>query len=306
MRKLLLGTTAVVGAALLAPEMAAAQQAPTVRIGGFFRAYYGYTQQTSPHVHRRSRTQTPATGGYGRDHLARGRRAAAGTTGAGQRPGSHRSARTGKHDFSTDAEVHVFVNGKTANGLTYGAVVEMQFDGNEGHNRPARRSQTAKTTADIDELYAFIASPTLGQIRFGDEDGPFGGLMNAGFITNFGTGGVYGDWEDFVIRPNRTTTSPGSSATTPRSSTCRRSSSASTSAPPGRSTRARATTRAARAALRRRLLRPRLRRHRRDRRRPRPPEPAGPPQRVPGHGPLARQRRPGRPRGHRRRMSPRR
>src|SRR5215211_4237480 len=50
MRKTLLGTTAVVGAALLAPEMAAAQQAPTVRIGGYFRAYYGYTQQTSPHV----------------------------------------------------------------------------------------------------------------------------------------------------------------------------------------------------------------------------------------------------------------
>ena len=33
--------------------------------------------------------------------------------------------------------------------------------------------------------------------------------MNAGFITNFGSGGVYGDWQDFVIRPNRTTTSPG-------------------------------------------------------------------------------------------------
>jgi predicted porin len=33
--------------------------------------------------------------------------------------------------------------------------------------------------------------------------------MNAGFVTNFGTGGVYGDWQDFVIRPNRTTTSPG-------------------------------------------------------------------------------------------------
>src|SRR3712207_7593353 len=49
MRKILLGTTAVVGAALLAPGTAAAQQAPTVRIGGYFRAYYGYTQQTSPH-----------------------------------------------------------------------------------------------------------------------------------------------------------------------------------------------------------------------------------------------------------------
>ena len=58
MRKLLLGTTAVVGAALLAPEMAAAQQAPTVRIGGYFRAYYGYTNQTSPHV-------TGATGALG-------------------------------------------------------------------------------------------------------------------------------------------------------------------------------------------------------------------------------------------------
>ena len=119
------------------------------------------------------------------------------------------SARTGKHDFSTDAEIHVFVNGKTANGLTYGAVVEIQFDNNEGTVRSPRRSYTSKTMADIDEMYAFIASPTLGQLRFGDEDGPFGGLMNAGFITNFGTGGVYGDWQDFVIRPNRTTTSPG-------------------------------------------------------------------------------------------------
>ena len=119
------------------------------------------------------------------------------------------SARTGKHDFSTDAEIHVFVNGKTANGLTYGAVVEIQFDTSEGTGRTARRSYTSKTGADIDEAYAFIASPTLGQVRFGDEDGPFGGLMNAGIITNFGSGGVYGDWQDFVIRPNRTTTSPG-------------------------------------------------------------------------------------------------
>ena len=46
MRKILLGTTAVVGAALLGPSFAAAQEAPTVRIGGFFRAYYGYTQQS--------------------------------------------------------------------------------------------------------------------------------------------------------------------------------------------------------------------------------------------------------------------
>jgi predicted porin len=66
-----------------------------------------------------------------------------------------------------------------------------------------------KTTAFIDEMYAFVSSPTLGQIRFGDEDGPMGGLMNSGFVTNFGSGGVYGYWENFTVRPNRTTTSPG-------------------------------------------------------------------------------------------------
>ncbi len=235
MRKILLGTTAVVGAALLAPGMAAAQQAPTVRIGGYFRAYYGYTQQTSPHVTGNvGGVLNPAagvvTGGNNVFQAANiGDVGLSGvtsfnTTGAnaglpsiaaqgfpqnGTSASIAQSARTGKHDFSTDAEVHVFVNGKTANGLTYGAVVEIQFDTNEGTYRAARRSYTSKTMADIDEMYAFIASPTLGQVRFGDEDGPFGGLMNAGFVTNFGTGGVYGDWQDFVIRPNRTTTSPG-------------------------------------------------------------------------------------------------
>jgi len=88
-------------------------------------------------------------------------------------------------------------------------VVELQFDNNEGTARTARRSYTSKTGADIDEAYAFIASPTLGQVRFGDEDGPVGGLMNTGIVTNFGTGGIYGDWSSFVTRPNRTTTSPG-------------------------------------------------------------------------------------------------
>jgi Gram-negative porin len=212
MRKLLLGTTAVVGAALLAPEMAAAQQAPTVRIGGYFRAYYGYTQQTSPHVTgvtpqgTVSQASTPGVSDPGIAGTAIA--PAAGTNGT--TASTTQSARTGKQDFSTDAEIHVFVNGKTTNGLTYGAVVEISFSRNEGTSRAARRSYTSKTAADTDEMYAFLASPTLGQVRFGDEDGPIGGLMNAGFITNFGTGGVYGDWEDFVIRPNRTTTSPGS------------------------------------------------------------------------------------------------
>ncbi|MBV1796012.1 porin [Siccirubricoccus sp. G192] len=198
MRKILLGTTAVVGAALLAPTMAAAQEAPTVRVGGYFRAYYGYTQQTGQNVTGLTPQGTVVQPAQVGD-------AGIGATGTS----TAQSARNSQHDFSTDAEIHVFVNGKTANGLTYGAVVEIQFDNNEATARTARRSYPSKTGADIDEAYAFIASPTFGQIRFGDEDGPVGGLMNAGYVTNFGTGGIYGDWQDFVIRPNRTTTSPG-------------------------------------------------------------------------------------------------
>jgi hypothetical protein len=195
MRKILLGTTAVVGAALLAPSFAAAQEAPTVRIGGFFRAYYGYTQQTGRNSTVPYTTPTatgPLTGNLPAD--------------------GNGLARLSKNDFSTDAEVHVFVNGKTANGMSYGAVIEIGFNQQEGRNQVQARASTGKTTASIDEYYAFVASPTYGQVRFGDEDGPVGGLMNSGVITNFGTGGVYGDRESFVTRQanDRTTTSPGS------------------------------------------------------------------------------------------------
>ncbi|RAI59653.1 porin family protein [Roseicella frigidaeris] len=213
MRKILLGTTAVVGAALLAPSFAAAQEAPTVRIGGFFRAYYGYTQQSARNSTTPSGLANNTAGATA--NLAQSSLTVGGTTvpttESNVGAGAGEVARLSKNDFSTDAEVHVFVNGKTANGLSYGAVIEIAFNQQEGRNIVQQRASTGKTTASIDEYYAFIASPTFGQIRFGDEDGPVGGLMNSGVITNFGTGGVYGDRESFVTRQgnDRTTTSPG-------------------------------------------------------------------------------------------------
>ena len=208
MRKLLLGSTAVVGFALLAPSFAEAQQAPTVRIGGYFRFNYSFTDQDlgnssgvlAPLGATGAGVTLPAGLGGARVPVDQGRQ----------------SANTGKSDFQTDAEIHVIVTGKAANGLTYGATVEMQIDSNDGSGLgggiPAglnggtvgpRGGASSKTTFDTDELYGFIASPAFGQLRFGDEDGPLGGLMSSGHITNFGTGGVDGDWFDSVIRTAR-------------------------------------------------------------------------------------------------------
>jgi predicted porin len=159
MRKILLATTAVAAAALFGPGEAAAQQAPTVRVGGYFRFNYSFTDQDNS---------------------------------------STAVARTGKSDFASDAEVHVIVEGKTANGLTYGSTIEMQID----YNRGATSNTSSKTQFDTDEMYVWVASPTMGQLRFGDEDGVVLGAMLTGFVTNFGTGGVDGDWGDNVIGSN--------------------------------------------------------------------------------------------------------
>ncbi|MFC7688290.1 porin [Paeniroseomonas aquatica] len=158
------------------PASSWAQEAPSVRIGGFFRAYYGNTQQSGRN------STVPST-------LATGVGSATGNLPAN----GANIARLSKNDFSTDAEVRVLVNGKTANGLNYGAVVEIAFNQQEGRNIVQQRASTGKSTASIDEAYAFVSSPRLGQIRFGDEDGPVGGLMNSGVVTNFGSGGIYGD-----------------------------------------------------------------------------------------------------------------
>jgi predicted porin len=167
MRKILLATTAVAAAALFGPGEAAAQQAPTVRVGGYFRFNYAFTDQ---------------------DFANRDVVTPTGTT----------TTRTGKSDFASDTEVHVIVEGKTANGLTYGSTIEMQIDFNNGQTPGV----SSKTQFDTDEMYVWVASPTAGQLRMGDEDGVVLGAMLTGFVTNFGTGGVDGDAYDNVIGAN--------------------------------------------------------------------------------------------------------
>jgi predicted porin len=154
MRKILLGTTGVVGAALIGMGAAQAQQAPTVRVGGYLQTTVVISDDNLD----------GATGA---------------PTGVNARGGQSRSST----DFRNEVEIHVFVTGKAANGLSYGAVVELQNDAVGGGSGSG---------VDLDEAYMFVSSPTLGTIRFGEEDSAASILqVRAPAITGFGADGAW-------------------------------------------------------------------------------------------------------------------
>lgn len=163
MRKILLGTTAVVGAALLG-NVAQAQTAPTVRVGGYFEFAGGYVNDTADRN--------------------------AVTVAAGTNPA--RTASRDKIDFKTDAEIVVIVAGKAANGLSYGAQVELQID-----NFIPQAATTAGTGVDTDEAWGFISSPTLGTLQFGDQDSAASQMAVSlpGAVAQLG---MSAQWDEFV------------------------------------------------------------------------------------------------------------
>ena len=166
MRKILLGTTAVVGLAVTG-FAAQAQTAPTVRIGGFMEV----------------------AGAYISDDADKGLPAAA----PGATPSTTNRRARQKFDFRNESEVHVFVTGKAANGLAYGATIEFQMD-NTGAG--------AGTGVDTDEGYLWLSSPTLGNVRLGDEDSA-ASLMQVRVPTITGMG-PDGNWDELTTNRNST------------------------------------------------------------------------------------------------------
>jgi len=150
MRNFLLGTTVALGVAAIGFD-AVAQTAPAVRINGHMRFAYGFVDQDND---------------------------------------SNASTKLSSSDFRQEAEVDVNVEGTAANGIVYGAQIEIQFD------RGRNRDQT--TTADLDEAFLFLRSETLGVIQLGNNEG-MGNQFLVGSIAGFATGGVDGDLNDFVV-----------------------------------------------------------------------------------------------------------
>ena len=151
MRKILLGTTGVVAAALIGMGAAQAQQAPTVRVGGFMLTQMNYQDDDL------DKANGAPTGVAGKGTIARD-----------------------EIDFKNEVEIQITVSGKAANGLAYGAVIEIQNDGTGG------------TVFDQDEAYVFLGTPTLGQIRFGEEDSAASLLQVR--HPSIAVSGTDGDW----------------------------------------------------------------------------------------------------------------
>ena len=177
MRKILLGTTAVVGLALVAPAAfaqsasligagnhgsagspAVATSGLSVRLGGFFDFTYGVVSDEAD------------KGSY--------------------RGTSAQSRQT--TDMRTESEINLYVDGRASNGLHYGAVFELQMDA-------MTSTAGTGTGVDYDELYGF-AKGAWGELRFGQEDSA-ASLMQvmAPSVLWMGRSDA---WDEFVVGSN--------------------------------------------------------------------------------------------------------
>ena len=193
MRKILLGTTAVVGLALVAqaanaqqarpaarpapvaapaapPALPATSVAPTGTAAALFQTPVGVTG-AGPHgadgVPNRPATPTTSgtvvrLGGFFdfsmgnvQDDADKGlaRNTAGGITNAKGRQ---------RNDFRTESEINLYVDGVAANGMRYGALFELQMDN-------VTSTAGDGTTVSYDELYGFVKG-SWGELRFGQED----------------------------------------------------------------------------------------------------------------------------------------
>ncbi|WP_144299603.1 porin [Elioraea rosea] len=176
MRKILLATAAGFAAFVadgVAPARAQAgtevtgQATPTpgitARFNGRYRMYMGWVDQDTT-------VSDPVTGAKEQD--------------------------TSNIDFIDYARLFAGFDGVAANGLRYGATLEIRMG--SGGNAPG----DTRSGLFYRRAWGYVGTPTLGQIRVGS--GPTGAVetMHVGHITGFGSGGWDGDAPGFVIGAN--------------------------------------------------------------------------------------------------------
>jgi predicted porin len=193
MRKILLGTTAVVGLALVSQAANAQQARPAARpapaaapaappplpatsvapVGTAAATYQTPVGITGAGPHGSdglpNRPETPTTSGiivrlggffdfsYGNVQDDADKAFVRNTAGSiTTAKGRQRS------DFRTESEINLYADGLAANGMRYGAVFELQMDA-------MTSTAGTGTGVDYDELYGFVKG-SWGELRFGQED----------------------------------------------------------------------------------------------------------------------------------------
>jgi predicted porin len=174
MKKLLLGTTAIVGASFMA---SAAMAKPEVRLGGFMNFQAGFTTQDHEGF-------GPSPGGVAAQNPERG------------------------YGFITDNEIIVRVSDKLDNGLAWSLKVELEANTDDGSSGTISGGQF---DSDSDSSTADEVTLTLqgswGQLFFGSDDGPTDTMKTGASraLRNAGTGGTGGDWRRWVNYTTATT-----------------------------------------------------------------------------------------------------
>ncbi len=160
MKKLLLGTTAIVGASFMAT---AAMAKPEVRVGGFFNFQVGMASQD--------------------------------VDGFGPSPGYSPVADERGYGFVTDSEIIVRASDKLDNGLAWSVKIELEANTDDGNN--STNGDVNATTADETTL---TLSGAWGQVFFGNDDGPADTMKTGTkrAVGDAGARGVAGDFRGWV------------------------------------------------------------------------------------------------------------
>jgi hypothetical protein len=187
MRKLLLATVAVLGASIGVASVADAQTtspAPgtvTVRLNGRFRFYaYGMSESDG-----NNNTVGSATGTVN-------------AAGNGTLTGTNKNANYGFADY---IRLYPGFDGVAANGLKYGASIEIRQDQNSGAGGGTFGSVSGQSRARgalyVRREWGYLGTDQLGTIRLGSTDQP-SSLYMTGNFENFDGGGLNGDVPAFI------------------------------------------------------------------------------------------------------------
>ncbi len=167
MNKLLLGTTALVGASLVMAGGAYAAK-PKLKVSGGIDFQAGGSSQD---LEAFADAAGLASGGPNRGYA-----------------------------FRTDAEIHFNASGKTDAGMKWKAQVQLEGDANvAGTDSSIGRSSSNLTESSVDETWIRF-SGSWGQIRLGAEDGAedLMHISGEGPVNKAGDGGTDGDWTDYI------------------------------------------------------------------------------------------------------------